>query len=550
VVETALNQLAWRFGCPGKKIRERDIDFSMTCQAIQQYLHAYPQRIAFSMDESDENTKLLGSIPNNADPSRRRFNFFASHLLVFGIGLLLSFFLRQSTTNLPAVPILSESAHEGAFIFDDMLSKYTHFQGLGYEIYTGGAPAFDDDGVKNPECVGLGSYGKVGSYLQCYVGLKNGQEDVARRLQVMRDAVEKAYEVSDPSNTTLKLFVAPEFFFRGKNGAYNISLDYNDPNLRKCRHEVCQIFIGLESIVADRRFKDWLFVFGTVIASETLPDEHEFDFVFVNFAPVYKGYDPDTTTMLGKRLIVPKRYVSRIDFLTPRRKFNESTAKEIFDDEPHAPETTVLNPFEIGHQLYGNENWKRYIGALEGRNYAMVEFDFFIMDNITFSIEICLDHDRHVALNAFMANLVTGSTKLVPKGGMNDFTYERIPQHQAQISLVSSAGMTVNPESLVLANKGSIFLQDGTTNHGSFLLWDETCNVGRLVFDGGSEMVQRSAVLNEKEIYFEYELKAVKKKEAVYSSEEAWKKALKGVFTTMMYKPMINVYDPMPIPEV
>jgi hypothetical protein len=42
----------------------------------------------------------------------------------------------------------------------------------------------------------------------------------------------------------------------------------------------------------------------------------------------------------------------------------------------------------------------------------------------------------------------------------------------------------------------------------------------------------------------------VKKKEAVYSSEEAWKKELKGIFTTMMYEPMINVYDPMPIPEV
>jgi len=480
-----------------------------------------------------------GKVSRVAEP-RRPFNI-ASHVLVFGLGLVLAIIL-----GIPALHFPTTAPHSHAALDERrgyLVSKYTHFQGLGYEIYTGGAPAFSASGVKNPECIGLGSYGEVDGDLQCYLGLKDDREDVARRLQIMRAALEKAYEVADPSNTTLKIFNAPEFFFRGKNGAYNISREYNDPDLEEC-HAVCQSLNGLELLVADARFKDWLFLFGTVIASDTIEKENEH--VFVNFAPLFKGYDPATETHFGTRLIVPKRYVSREDFLTTKRRFNESSAKQIFDD-PLPYESTVLSPFEIGYRQYNNDQWKKYKGALMDRGYAMVEFDFFIMNNITFSIEICLDHDKHSALDVFMANLVTGSHKRIPYGGEGNFTYRKIPDHQAQISLVSSGGITVNPESLVLANNGSIFLQDGLTNATSFSFLDASCDVTKLAFDGGSELVSRFAVLTATDVYFEYKLKSTRKKVAVYASDAEWRQAIRGTFSSSRYEPMINVYDPMVI---
>lgn len=491
-----------------------------------------------------ENTSLLGSDPKDVvSPSPRRSLNVASHLLVFVLGISIAIFLRIPTDHISS---FRHHSNSGSLHGRDipLVSKYTHFQGLGYEIFTGAASAFLDDDVKNPECVGLGAYGEVDGDLECYLGLQNDSDDVTRRLSIMKFALEKAYQLSDPSNTTLKLFNAPEFFFRGKNGAYNITHEYGDPHFEAC-HAVCQTLKGLETLVADEKFKDWLFLFGTVIASDTRASE-DHESVFVNFAPVYRGYDPATSSPLGKRLIVPKRYVSREDFLTIRRKFNESLATEIFDD-PMPYQATVLNPFEYGYRQYNNDQWKKYKGALTDRGYAMVDFDFFVMDNITFSIEICLDHDKHSAHDVFMANLATGSKKRIPYGGDDGFTYGRIPDHQAQISLVSSGGITVNPESLVLANNGYIFLQDGLNNETSEVSTIDQCGIKKLSFDGGSELVSRFAVLTETDVVFEYRLTKTSKKVPVYETENEWMEALRGMFTSIEYEPMINVYDPVPI---
>jgi hypothetical protein len=48
------------------------------------------------------------------------------------------------------------------------------------------------------------------------MGLEDAAEDIERRLSIMTDAVERAYEKSDKDNSVLKIFLAPEFFFRWK----------------------------------------------------------------------------------------------------------------------------------------------------------------------------------------------------------------------------------------------------------------------------------------------------------------------------------------------
>lgn len=104
-------------------------------------------------------------------------------------------------------------------------TQYTKVQTLSFQIYTGGAPAYITDETtgkpkRNRECHGLHSYGATedSTDLQCYLGLEDTAADVRRRLDIMTDAVNKAYDVSTKDRSTLKIFLAPEFFFRGKDG--------------------------------------------------------------------------------------------------------------------------------------------------------------------------------------------------------------------------------------------------------------------------------------------------------------------------------------------
>jgi hypothetical protein len=262
-------------------------------------------------------------------------------------------------------------------------SKYKRVQGIGFQIYTGGAPAVlnqtvnDDDTVVqqlNPECVGRRSYGQVvgevAPELQCYLGYDDPMQDVQRRIEIMADAVEKAYELSardDPE--TLKVFIAPEFFFRGVTGAYSFQYDEIPDDPSTCG-PICQILQGMENIAAQKRFEDWIFLFGTIIASDALPSEDPFDFLFYNFAPLYKGYDPAKLDFTGKRFLLPKRYVSSSDFLTPQRHLNSTVFKQLIGEPLPDHDQTVYNPHDYDQKRYDQSMWKKYKDELNGLGYV------------------------------------------------------------------------------------------------------------------------------------------------------------------------------------
>ena len=292
--------------------------------------------------------------------------------------------------------------------------------------------------------------------------MEDSADDVRRRMAIMRDAVDQAYDSSDKDPSVLKIFIAPEFYWRGLNGAYELLPDFAEDTHGGCS-DICHILKSLEEVTADERFEDWIFLFGTVIASETLPTEDQFDYQFYNFAPLYKGYDPAKSPHpAGKRFLVPKRYVSNLDFLTPVRHLtNETLAVELLDEEDLNSQATLMNPRSIGHNRYDNEMWSQYKEELADLGYTMIEYGWFMMDGISFSVEICLDHLVHRALMTYMADVVTGGKTLIPSSADDKVEWVSIPKHQAQISLVSSAGMDVVVASLALADGGVIFLQDG-----------------------------------------------------------------------------------------
>lgn len=64
----------------------------------------------------------------------------------------------------------------------------------------------------------------------------------------------------DRSSETLKLFVAPEFYWRGPRGAYDVDLLFEK-------------FRTLTVGYSDHKFKDWTFIFGTAVGYDDVGDE-------------------------------------------------------------------------------------------------------------------------------------------------------------------------------------------------------------------------------------------------------------------------------------
>lgn len=168
----------------------------------------------------------------------------------------------------------------------------------------------------------------------CYLGKKNLQADIEARVAVMKDAVERAYRLSDKSRSVLKIFNAPEFYFRGPTGAYKLKDIYRSST------SCCPLFekIGksLGKYVAQKRFQDWLFIFGTVITYRKAADKPDYE--FQNFAFVMRGYDPKKTSFVGKRYIFPKRYISSVDFLEGGNTVNRSIVESPYPDKEYSTE--------------------------------------------------------------------------------------------------------------------------------------------------------------------------------------------------------------------
>ena len=170
-----------------------------------------------------------------------------------------------------------------------------------------------------------------------------------------------------------------------------------------------------------------------------------------------------------------------------------------------------------------------------------------MVDGLALSLEICFDHQMRSALNTYMGDIVTGRTTLIPSSSDAGLTYTNIPEHQAQISIVSSAGMTVTTDSLALTNGGTIFLQDGLSNVTNRMFWSvEGCEQG-LQFEGGTEAAQRRAFLSPTDIVFEHKALSHFQRLDLY---EDWEAELDGAFSAKVYPPQITIFDPVDIAEV
>lgn len=111
-----------------------------------------------------------------------------------------------------------------------------------------------------------------------YHGLEDDKADMKARLDLVSETLEQAYIKAKDDPKILKVFMIPECFFQGRYGSYLVvDADY--------------LFSELLKMVGDVKWRDWMFVFGTVnlTFSEGTPGKDEGIREMMNYSPVIRG---------------------------------------------------------------------------------------------------------------------------------------------------------------------------------------------------------------------------------------------------------------------
>lgn len=218
-----------------------------------------------------------------------------------------------------------------------MTVPYDQIVFIGYVIDT--APKVNPDGTRT------------------YLGLADPAEDIAARCELLSGALQVAASLlpppASPPVSTLYVFVAPEFFFRGDTGAYAMD-------------DVQLAVEGLQAIAADAQWDNWAFEFGTIVGQyeSSVPGQKV---QIVNFALVQEG-GLAAQGADGARAIV-KELKSRIDFI----------AQDAF------PGGLLVGAVEHPKPAPPHSGSSQQLAAYDGAG-------IFAMYDITWAVEICLDY--------------------------------------------------------------------------------------------------------------------------------------------------------------
>jgi len=245
--------------------------------------------------------------------------------------------------------------------------RYNATQFISFTINTLGGSA------SNGECEGRLVDPKEDA---CYLGNEDVEKDVNHRLAIiadvlrtLRDDVFKEDPEIDRDPRVLKILMLPEFFLQGPTGAYSteemFQSDHKNGGLIK-------LLDGIREMISDPAFEDYLFIFGTIIASESIYDaDGEYtaeDNMYFNFAPVYRGGVEEEESGHTHRYIILKRYISGADFLS---------------------RTELPNPAEFDIHGYDNAEGSSVLAeTFARRNMTVVTDNYLQIDGINIGIEI------------------------------------------------------------------------------------------------------------------------------------------------------------------
>lgn len=331
-------------------------------------------------------------------------------------------------------------------------SKYSATQFISFSINTLGG--LDEFG----ECEGR----IVDTDGVCYLGNKKDlDEDVEHRFSIVEEVLLTLKEDQlleepevDHSPHVLKIFMLPEFFFRGPNGAYSIrGLADEEGRLIKTASK-------LRALISDPAFEDYLFVFGTLIAASspedpTTPWEHpnqdieKGEILYFNLAPIYRGGPPIKDQPRG--YIVPKQYISKADFLIRNKGL----------PSPRVSHLTTYDNLST--------NFQEVVDFLAGdRHIAFIEDGILNIDGIRIGLEICLDHRLNVLWKTLQEQTNGNHTEF------DSLSTATVPEENlVDIHLITSAGMAIERGVTPLRRGGVVYLTDGGANSAACMRTDQ-----------------------------------------------------------------------------
>eukprot|EP00429_Kryptoperidinium_foliaceum_P070093 CAMPEP_0176070066 /NCGR_PEP_ID=MMETSP0120_2-20121206/34986_1 /TAXON_ID=160619 /ORGANISM="Kryptoperidinium foliaceum, Strain CCMP 1326" /LENGTH=617 /DNA_ID=CAMNT_0017403705 /DNA_START=1 /DNA_END=1852 /DNA_ORIENTATION=- len=327
-----------------------------------------------------------------------------------------------------AVPATSVAEQRGAdeHEFDDDLQsevlvqqserRYSRMQFLGFNLFTAPGTAAD------------GCFGDGGEELEsCYLGHVRADRDLFKREEIMLEAINRTFTSThwDRSPDTLKVFVVPEFYWRGRHGAYRL-----DPRMAsRSRH-----LVGLvQGELAHPRYDGWLFILGTIVAAQEADERWvnksgiPFENIsYYNFAPIHVGGSTESYLHF-------KHFISGIDFL---------------QGEPSAPRSQpVMPPPGISSAFckkYPKSNGciyaeapKRLLDDFGFARHQMLNSGVMEIGGLRIGLEICLDH------------------------AVGELCRRLGPDKTVDAQIIVSAGMNIPSGPVCTRPGGPVFLADG-----------------------------------------------------------------------------------------
>lgn len=319
------------------------------------------------------------------------------------------------------------------------MPNYSNVQFIAWEIYTG--PVYSSGAANHYQGIARAEGDRRWDVLsQCL--------DISARVEFTRLAMEAAYQAADPDTNTLKIFMAPEFLYRGAAGAYLSDLlngwvedapkDFSDgrnPLPPPYNRAWGGLFGELRALAADPRFQDWVFIFGTAVGAafscakgRVITDDtgsQQSTAMGWNLALVQCG---GTNRMGDGCYFVEKHLKSAIDFV----HFNQAHAKARFftqEEMKHGSEPTWRVLDRLIQHIPGEQG---------GSAFRFPDVCKSGGSPLQFGLEICLDHAQAYE-GMESQEQVTG--RLARSKMLVD------------IQLVPSCGLWLIPSSLALAPK-------------------------------------------------------------------------------------------------
>jgi hypothetical protein len=244
---------------------------------------------------------------------------------------------------------------------------------------------------------------------------KTDVTDMRRKCEDMFAAIDHALnfmpnhpklKASANDTNTLKIFMAPEFYFRGEHGAYPLEI-------------VQQIIPTMQMLGASTRgtnghqYADWLFIFGTAVAA-FLNDDGTAE--VQNVALVQKGEEV---------AIVQKEYVSPIDYKDDKVRVGLTTLPRA--GYPLDQEKTV---YKTGNVVPSRGSTDSRLPPSTDPNYKIVTQNDerlsgvrLTIDGIRIALEVCLDHDKKRAAPLAASTQIL----LIPSYGMDITHHNCLP---------------------------------------------------------------------------------------------------------------------------